>query len=75
MTLKFKNHIQNPAENITTEQAANLLGVTRRFLDKDRHEARQNGTSPKIPYAVLGHRTVRYCRSDVLSFLDANRVE
>lgn len=62
-------------ENLNTEQAAALLGVSRRFLDKDRSESRANGTPPKIPYASLGHRTVRYRRSDVLAFLDANRVE
>ena len=73
MPIKYKGH--DLFENITTEQAAELLGVSRRFLDKDRHEARQNGTPPKIPYATLGHRTVRYRRSDVLAFLEANRVD
>ncbi|NIY78641.1 helix-turn-helix domain-containing protein [Celeribacter sp. HF31] len=63
------------SEMLTTEEAAALLGVTRRFLDKDRHVARQNGTPPAIPYSNLGHRTVRYSRADVLAFLDANRVD
>lgn len=60
---------------LTTDEAAALLGVTRRFLDKDRHVARQNGTPPAIPYSNLGHRTVRYSRADVLAFLAANRVD
>lgn len=74
MALQLKK-TQSPSDPLTTEQAAALLGVSRRFLDKDRHESRQNGTPPKIPYATLGHRTVRYRRADVLAFLDANRVE
>ncbi len=65
---------KTPPEIIDSEQASSLLGVSRRFLDKDRYEARQNGTAPKIPYVTLGHRTVRYLRSDVLAFLAENRV-
>lgn len=60
---------------LTTEEAAALLGVTRRFLDKDRHIARQNGTPPAIPYSNLGYRTVRYSRADVLAFLAASRID
>jgi len=60
---------------LTTEEAAALLGVTRRFLDKDRHIARQNGTPPSIPYSNLGYRTIRYSRTDVLAFLAASRVD
>ncbi len=59
---------------LTAHEAAAILGVSRRFLDKDRHLARQNGTPPAVPYSVLGHRTVRYNRFDVLAFLDARRV-
>ncbi len=64
----------NATELLTTEEAAALLNVSRRFLDKDRHTGRQNGTSPVIPYSVLGHRTVRYSRTDILTFLNTNRV-
>lgn len=60
---------------LTTEEAAALLGVTRRFLDKDRYIARQNGTPPTIPYIALGYRTIRYRRSDVLAFLAASRID
>jgi hypothetical protein len=48
--------------------------VTRRWLDKDRHIARLNGTPPAVPYSALGHRTIRYRREDVLAFLDARRI-
>ena len=74
MALHLKKS-QSLSDQLTTEQAATLLGVSRRFLDKDRSESRANGTSPKIPYTKHGHRTVRYRRSDVLAFQDANRVE
>lgn len=75
MTTNLRNTDQPASEMMTSEQVAKLMGVSRRYLDKDRHEARQNGTSPKLPYVTLGHRTVRYRRSDVDAFLYANRVE
>lgn len=62
------------AEMLTTEEAAYLLGVSRRYLDNDRHIAKQNGTSPAVAYSRFGHRTVRYHRSDLLAFRDACRV-
>lgn len=60
MTITFNKPAHSASDMLTTEEAATLLGVSRRFLDKDRHEARQNGTLPKVPYTSLGHRTVRY---------------
>jgi predicted DNA-binding transcriptional regulator AlpA len=75
MTANLRKMDQPDSEMMTSEQVAKLMGVSRRYLDKDRHEARQNGTSPKLPYVNLGHRTVRYKRSDVVAFLDANRVD
>lgn len=75
MPIILKKQAQAASEMITTEEAATLLGVSRRYLDKDRHEARQNGTPPKVPYTNLGHRTVRYSRTDVLAYLEANRID
>lgn len=68
-------HEQCASEMLSTEKAAAILGVSRRFLDKDRYEARLNGTSPRVPYSVLGHRTIRYRSADLINFLDANRVD
>jgi hypothetical protein len=59
---------------LTPAQAAQLLGVSPQYLAKDRHEARLGGTPPKVPYMSLGHRSVRYQRSDLQSFLAARRV-
>lgn len=75
MPITIKTPAQPASEMLTSGEAATLLGVSRSYLDKDRHEARQNGTPPKVPYTNLGHRTVRYRRTDLLAFLDANRVE
>ena len=75
MPTKLTKSVPSVDDLLTTDEAAKLLGVSRRFLDKDRHEARANGTSPKIPYMNMGHRTVRYRRGDVIVFLDESRVE
>jgi len=74
MNIPMKSPVRIASEMLTVDQAAELLGVTRRWLDKDRHIARLNGTSPAVPYNALGHRTVRYRREDVLAFLDASRI-
>ena len=66
---------QVSCEMLNASEAAAILGVSRRYLDKDRYLSRQNGTPPTIPYVSLGHRTVRYHRSDVMAFLLARRVE
>ncbi|MDW3116695.1 MAG: helix-turn-helix domain-containing protein [Roseovarius pacificus] len=60
---------------LTSKEAANLLGVSDRYLAMDRHIARSGGTAPKVPYVSLGHRTIRYKRSDLLALIEANRVE
>ncbi len=74
MNISMKSPSRIASEMLSADRAAELLGVSRRFLDKDRCTARQNGTPPAIPYCVLGHRTIRYRREDVLAFLDARRV-
>ena len=74
MNIPMKSPVRIAYEMLTVDQAAELLGVTRRWLDKDRHIARMNGTPPAVPYNALGHRTVRYRREDVLAFIDASRI-
>lgn len=62
------------SEMLTPSEAAQMLGVSAQFLAKDRHEARQGGTPPKVPFVSLGHRSVRYSRTDLQAFLAARRV-
>ncbi|WP_417809490.1 helix-turn-helix transcriptional regulator [Thioclava sp.] len=75
MTISIKKPVRLASEMLTSIEAAQMLGVSRRYLDKDRHAARQNGTPPAIPYIELGHRTVRYHLNDVLGFLASRRVD
>lgn len=74
MTIKVKSRPESVSDMLSPAEAARIIGVSPEFLAKDRHEARQNGTPPKVPYVSLGHRTVRYHRADVQGFLEANRV-
>lgn len=74
--ITLKKPANAPAsEMLTPVEAAQMLGVSPQYLAKDRFEARQGGTPPKVPYSMLGHRSVRYARADVQAFLDARRVE
>lgn len=49
--------------------------LTYNFLKRDRLEAEANGVSPQIPFYKFGHRSVKYCPSDLDAFLNAKRVE
>lgn len=74
MPIKLKKPAPIVSDMLTVDEAATVLGVSRRYLDKDRYEARANGTPPKVPFSVLGHRTIRYSRADLLAFLEAKRI-
>lgn len=76
MPLKLRKSVpENSGEMLTSSAAAALMGVTTRWLTHDRHVAHANGIPPRVPFVVLGPRSVRYWRSDVMAYLDANRVE
>ena len=53
---------------LKTQQAANYLGCSRAFLDKDRG-TRLHG----IPFSRLG-RHIRYARTDLDNFLERSKV-
>ncbi len=53
-------------EILTAVEAAQVLGVSEGFLRNDRH------TTGRIPFLKLGHRTVRYRRSDLERYLTAS---
>ena len=51
---------------LTTAQAAEQIGLSKTFLERDRC------TTARIPFIKLGHRTVRYRQEDIDNFLAAN---
>lgn len=50
----------------TTAQAANFLGVSKAFLERDRW------AGARIPFVRVGSRAVRYRQSDLDAFIEAN---
>lgn len=50
---------------INQESAANILGVSPKWLERDRWAER------RIPYVKIG-RGVRYRASDIVAYIDAN---
>jgi|AACY02.16.fsa_nt_gi hypothetical protein len=54
----FESDLLSPAE------AAQLLGVSRSFLQKDRLR-----DIPKIPFIKMGHKTIRYHIDDLIEFI------
>lgn len=68
-------HLKKPESVLlTSQEAAEMLGLTERYLAMDRHTSRANGTRPTVPYVRLGYRTIRYKRADVVAVIDASRV-
>lgn len=63
--------------SLSPRQAETYTGKAVRydFLKRDRFDAENNGTSPKIPFYRFGHRTVKYRPSDLDAYLEAQRVE
>ncbi len=55
---------------LNTPQAANVLGVSRTFLERDRWIANQGSTPPKIPYVRIGPKTIRYRMCDLMDVID-----
>lgn len=52
---------------LTTAQAAKYLGVSRSFLERDRW------AGARIPYVVIGSRSVRYRLEDLDAYVDRQR--
>ena len=49
---------------LTTQEAAESLGVSRAFLERDRW------AGAKIPFIRIGTRTVRYRYKDLFNYID-----
>ena len=60
--------MENLTKLLKTEEAANLLGLSRRTLEA----FRIHGGGPR--YRRLGKRAVRYAQSDLVEFVNAGMV-
>ena len=54
-------------ELLTAEEAADILGVSSAFLQRDRVEGNQ------VPFVQVGNRAVRYSRNDLQNYIDGRR--
>lgn len=63
MLLKLSGSINMNHRLLTTTQAAEQIGLSKAFLERDRC------TNARIPFVKLGHRTVRYRQQDIDAFL------
>lgn len=50
---------------LTTQEAANYLGVSKQFLERDRY------VGARIPYIQVGARAIRYRLQDLNEYLDS----
>lgn len=50
---------------LTTKQAAQILGVSTAFLERDRW------AGARVPFIKVGSRAVRYRHSDLLSYIES----
>ncbi len=55
--------MQNPL--LTTKQAAQILGVSTAFLERDRW------AGARVPFVKIGSRAVRYRHSDLLAYIES----
>lgn len=53
---------------LTTKQAAEFLGVSMAFLERDRW------AGAKVPFVRIGNRTVRYLKTDVEEYVRSRRI-
>ncbi len=59
-------------EMLSTEEAASFLNVSKSFLERDRCIGPSVGSDPLIPYVRVGHKAVRYRRSDLEAHISNN---
>jgi len=62
--------------SLTPKQAQEYTGgaITYEFLKNDRLTSDANGTSPLVPFYKFGHRSIKYCPSDLDSYIDSQRI-
>lgn len=54
----------DPNKLLTTQEAADYLGISKAFLERDRWKG------AVIPFVKIGGRTVRYRKCELDSFID-----
>ena len=54
------------AELLNTTEAANYLGVSKAYLERDRWKG------ATLPFVRIGGRTIRYRKSDLDAFINAS---
>lgn len=57
---------------LTTKEAADFLGVSVAFLDRDRWDGKRNGRGPLIPFVRVGNKAVRYRQTDLDEHIEKN---
>lgn len=60
-------------QNLTVEEAASYLGVSRQWLDRDRAAFNKFGSDLKIPFSKISTRKVIYRKHDLDDYLNATR--
>lgn len=59
-------------ELMSPREAAEYLGVSESWLERDRFQASQAKVGPAVPYSRIGHRSIRYRRVDLDAFVESN---
>jgi len=59
---------------LTSHEAAQMLGVSKAFLARDRWGGKHFGQGPLVPFIKVGPRAVRYMIEDLRSHIAKSRV-
>lgn len=70
MTIKLKKSVTV----FSVKEAAQFLGLSRGWLDRDRSNHNLYGSELKVPYVQLSARKVLYRKADLEAFLDEKRI-
>ncbi len=68
---------QNPSDSdclLSTKEAAEFLGVSAAFLERDRWAGARTGHGPLIPYIKVTPRAVRYRLADLREHITTRRM-
>ncbi len=66
LTFKSKRTLMN------TNCAAEYLGVSSAFLERDRWNANRSNIPPSVPFVKIGKKTIRYRSGDLEQYIENN---